>query len=58
MVEDFDLILRVLKTYGKIYNMPDVLLHYRLHPGQITHSNTDPKWKKMRDDIICNITEN
>ena len=37
MVEDLDLILRVLKKYGKIYNLPDVLLYYRLHPGQITH---------------------
>ena len=58
MVEDFDLTLRVLKTYGKIYNMPDVLLYYRLHPGQVTHSGSDPKWKKIRNDIISSmITE-
>ena len=58
MVEDFDLTLRVLKTYGKIYNMPDVLLHYRLHPEQVTHSVTDKKWEKVRNDLICNIIEN
>lgn len=58
MVEDFDLTLRVLKTYGKIYNMPDVLLNYRLHPGQVTHSAGDPKWKKIRSDIISNMISN
>ena len=55
MVEDFDLTLRVLKTYGKIYNMPDVLLYYRLHPGQVTHSGSDPKWKHIRNEIISNM---
>ena len=58
MVEDFDLTLRVLKTYGKVYNMPDVLLNYRLHPGQVTHSAGDPKWKKIRSDIISNMISN
>ena len=48
MIEDFHLELKMLKTFGKIYNMPDVLLHYRLHPEQITHSAGDPKWKKNK----------
>ena len=54
MVEDFDLTLSS-QTYGKIYNMPDVLLYYRLHPGQVTHSGSDPKWKHIRNEIfpIC-----
>ena len=47
MVEDFHLELKMLKTFGKIYNMPDVLLHYRLHPGQVTNTSGDPKWKKV-----------
>ena len=52
MVEDFDLMLRILKTHGKIHNMPDILLHYRLHPGQVTNNAGDPKWKRVRQEII------
>ena len=55
MVEDFDLMLRILKTHGKIHNMPDILLHYRLHPGQVTNAAGDPKWKRIRQDIIQNM---
>jgi hypothetical protein len=35
--EDYDLLTRVLKKYGSVYCMPDILLMYRLHPGQLTH---------------------
>ena len=55
MIEDFHLELKMLKTYGTIYNMPDVLLYYRLHPNQVTHSAGDPKWKKIRRDIISRM---
>ena len=34
--EDFDLLLRVMKRYGSIHNLPEALLHYRLHDAQIT----------------------
>ena len=37
MMEDFDLLVRVLKSYGQVHNMPDVLLLYRLHEAQVTH---------------------
>ena len=58
MIEDFHLELKMLKTYGTVFNMPDVLLYYRLHPEQVTHSGSDPKWKKVRNDIISSmITE-
>ena len=55
MIEDFHLELKMLKTCGTIYNMPDVLLYYRLHPNQVTHSAGDPKWKKIRRDIISRM---
>ena len=55
MIEDFHLELKMLKTHGKIHNMPDVLLHYRLHPGQVTNSAGDPKWKVIRQDIIAGM---
>jgi mannosyltransferase OCH1-like enzyme len=57
MVEDFDLMLRMLKTHGKIHNMPDVLLHYRLHPGQVTNAAGDPKWKRVREEIIADMVK-
>ena len=41
--EDFELILRVLKKYGKIYNMQDVLLLYRLHENQVTYNAVEKK---------------
>ena len=37
MCEDFDLIIRVLKKYGKIYNLEDTLLLYRIHENQLTY---------------------
>ena len=55
MIEDFHLELKMLKTCGIVYNLPDVVLHYRLHPKQITHSAGDPKWKKIRSDIITEM---
>jgi len=35
--EDYDLQLKVLKKYGRLRNMPDVLLYYRMHEGQVTY---------------------
>ena len=52
--EDFEMELRMLKKYGKVYNIQDVLLNYRLHDGQVTHKmNADPgKWGDLRKKII------
>ena len=36
--EDLELELKLLKQYGVLYNIPDVLLHYRIHPEQVTFS--------------------
>ena len=35
--EDYDLELRVLKKYGRLLNMPDMVLYYRIHPDQSTY---------------------
>jgi len=48
--EDLDLELRVLKHYGFVCNLQEVLLYYRIHPEQITHKNrynNDIKIKKL-----------
>ena len=37
MMEDYDLELRILKRFGKIHNIPDNLIYYRIHPEQLTH---------------------
>jgi hypothetical protein len=52
--EDFELEIRLLKKYGRIYNMNEILLLYRLHPNQVTHKmNADPeKWGGLRERII------
>lgn len=55
MCEDFELELRMLKKHGYIYNLPEVLLHYRLHNKQVTHNGGDggrDKWHNIRLGII------
>lgn len=61
MCEDFEMELRMLKTYGYIYNFPEVLLHYRLHDDQVTHNGGEggrDKWHTIRMDIINKLISN
>ena len=51
MYEDFDLIIRVLKNYNIIYNLPISLLYYRIHENQLTF-NQNSKWTAIRNKII------
>lgn len=58
MCEDFELILRVLKKYGKIYNIQDILLYYRLHENQLTYNGGKEgsvHWTKKRNQLIEEI---
>lgn len=60
MSEDFDLELRMLKSFGIIYNVPETLLHYRLHDGQVTHNGgTEGRtyWMEKRINIIKGLIE-
>ena len=53
VMEDYDLELRFLRRYGKVYSLPDSLVYYRIHTGQITY-NLDlytPENIKLRDQI-------
>ena len=34
--EDYELEVRIMRTYGSVYNLSDSLLFYRIHPSQIT----------------------
>ena len=58
MAEDFELWLRMLKKYGYIHNMSEVLLNYRLHEGQLTHQGGkegSQYWTTSRNEMIQNI---
>jgi glycosyltransferase involved in cell wall biosynthesis len=55
MCEDFDLIIRVMKKYGKIHNLPEVLLLYRIHENQLTWNGGKEGrnyWTKHRNKLI------
>lgn len=58
MCEDFELILRVLKKYGKIHNIQEPLLYYRLHDGQVTYGGGkegSAYWTEKRNNMINDI---
>jgi hypothetical protein len=48
--EDFELELRLLKQYGVLYNIQEVLLYYRIHDGQVTYNGktNTPYWRERR----------
>ena len=43
LYEDFELELKLLKRFGKIYNIQENLLYYRLHDHQVTANNSCSK---------------
>ncbi len=57
MVEDFELLLKVLKKYNIIHNLPDTVLYYRDSPGQITKKMKKDYnyWNVVRNNIINKI---
>jgi len=55
MIEDFDLWLRILKCFGKIHNIQEVLLYYRIHEKQLTFKggiSGHKYWHKKRLEKI------
>jgi len=61
MCEDFDLIIRVLKKYKKIHNLPEILLMYRIHDKQLTWKGGEKGgsyWNKYRNDLIDKYIQN
>jgi glycosyltransferase involved in cell wall biosynthesis len=56
--EDFELMLRILKKFKYIHNMPDILLFYRLHQEQTTYNGCSEGrefWHAKRLELINNI---
>jgi hypothetical protein len=54
VIHDYDLMARVLKSYGQVYTLPDVLLLYRLHSNQLTYglNPTTEESIALRNEII------
>lgn len=55
--EDFELVLKLMKRFGVIYNVPENLLYYRLHPDQLTYNGrlNTPQIAKERNDLMEQI---
>jgi Glycosyl transferase family 2/Glycosyltransferase sugar-binding region containing DXD motif len=57
MTEDFEIAIRMLKTYGYLHNLEEPLLYYRLHDKQVTNNGgTEGRdyWHKIRTTLIDN----
>jgi hypothetical protein len=52
-MEDYELYSRILRTYGELHNLPDILLYYRLHSGQITYgiNSSSPEYVAIRESL-------
>jgi len=55
--EDLQLELKLLKRYGKIYNIKESLVQYRLHPDQVTYAGRTctPKDIAARREFINSL---
>lgn len=57
--EDLELELKLLKTFGKLYNISDCLVFYRIHPNQITYNNNNNKELiNYRNKLVKKIISN
>ena len=60
MFEDLELELRLLKKYMILYNIPEVLLYYRIHEDQVTYNGKSctPYWIQKRNQFIEDLVNN
>jgi GT2 family glycosyltransferase len=58
ILEDYELELKMIKRYGSLYNIPDILVHYRLHNDQLTYKTNSHSAESvlLRDSIIENVS--
>tara|TARA_B100000683_G_scaffold50997_1_gene48476 strand:+ start:441 stop:653 length:213 start_codon:yes stop_codon:yes gene_type:complete len=56
MAEDFEFEMRMMKRFGVIHNMPEILLRYRIHESQVTRSNSS-YWVEVRNRIVRHHVE-
>jgi glycosyltransferase involved in cell wall biosynthesis len=57
IMEDYELELKMIKRYGQLYNIPDVLVNYRLHNDQLTYrtDSYSDESIRLRDMIIESV---
>jgi hypothetical protein len=48
------LLVRLLKQYDVLYNLKDVLVMYRIHPGQLTANIDKMPVKELIQESIAN----
>lgn len=53
--EDFDLELRLMKQYGFVYNIQEILLYYRVHEEQLTNTTKYKEQTEERNTLINRI---
>ena len=60
MMEDWDLELRLLKRFGKIHNIPETLIYYRIHEDQLTKKipSGSSTCVLLRKEILHRILDN
>ena len=60
MMEDWDLELRLLKRFGKIHNIPETLVYYRIHEDQLTKKipSGSSGCVLLRKEILHRILDN
>ena len=58
--EDLELELCLLKQYGTLYNIPEVLLYYRIHEDQVTFNGktSTSYWRERRERFIEDLIKN
>lgn len=54
-IEDYDLELRLLRKFGSLHNMQDVLVLYRLHPNQVTAQKRQRRGIGSRLDALLRM---
>ena len=56
-MEDYDLELRFMKEYGVLFNIPEILIYYRIHKEQISKKILDEEketlFRKILNKLIC-----
>jgi hypothetical protein len=57
LYEDFELELKLLKKFGKLYNIQENLLYYRIHDNQVTANNScgKPEIVNARNNFISQL---
>ena len=55
--EDFEMELRIMKRFGAIHNLSEILLYYRIHDGQVTYNgkSSTPYWREKRENYINSL---